>query len=132
MSSWFGGGSSKSSSPAPAPAEEDHGFSGAESGGFTSSTNFAGSGISGAGAGGLGAGMTSDPQMALRMALAQEQQKAVVQAAISKLTELCWDSCVQRPEAKLSSSDQQCIANCAERYLDTANFIATRFQKGGR
>jgi hypothetical protein len=130
MSSWFGSGSSKSATPAP--AEEDHGFSGAESGGFSNSANFAGNGISGAGAGGLGGGMTSDPQMALRMALAQEQQKAVVQAAISKLTELCWESCVQRPEAKLSSSDQQCIAHCAERYLDTANFIAARFQKGGR
>mmetsp|Transcript_8672 Transcript_8672/g.12199 ORF Transcript_8672/g.12199 Transcript_8672/m.12199 type:complete len:127 (+) Transcript_8672:45-425(+) len=126
MSSWFGGGSSSSSST-DTSFDSGSDFS---SGDSAFGTDFASApappsygGMSG-GAGGS--------EAALRMALQQEQQKAVVQAAISKLTELCWDTCVGRPDAKLSSSEQSCIANCAERYLDTSMFVMGRLTKQQR
>uniref|UniRef100_A0A3B4XKX9 Mitochondrial import inner membrane translocase subunit n=1 Tax=Seriola lalandi dorsalis TaxID=1841481 RepID=A0A3B4XKX9_SERLL len=49
-----------------------------------------------------------------------EQQKAVIQAAINKLTETCFDKCVTKPGAKLDSSEASCISNCAGRYLDSS------------
>ena len=55
-----------------------------------------------------------------------ENQKAVIQAAISKLTETCFDKCVQTPGSKLDSSQANCIANCAGRYLDSSVFVVNR------
>jgi import inner membrane translocase subunit TIM8 len=55
-----------------------------------------------------------------------EQQKAVIQAAISKLTETCFDTCVNKPGNKLDSSEANCIANCAGRYLDSSVFVVNR------
>ncbi len=55
-----------------------------------------------------------------------ENQKAVIQAAINKLTETCFDKCVQKPGAKLDSSEANCIANCAGRFLDSSVFVVSR------
>ena len=55
-----------------------------------------------------------------------ENQKAVIQAAISKLTETCFDKCVQKPGNKLDSSEANCIGNCAGRYLDSSVFVVNR------
>ena len=55
-----------------------------------------------------------------------ENQKAVIQAAISKLTETCFDKCVTKPSTKLDSSEANCIANCAGRYLDSSVFVVNR------
>ena len=55
-----------------------------------------------------------------------ENQKAVIQAAISKLTETCFDKCVKQPGNKLDSSEANCIANCAGRYLDSSVFVVNR------
>mmetsp|Transcript_29159 Transcript_29159/g.68252 ORF Transcript_29159/g.68252 Transcript_29159/m.68252 type:complete len:85 (-) Transcript_29159:522-776(-) len=55
-----------------------------------------------------------------------ENQKAVVQAAINKLSEMCFEKCVNKPGAKLDSSEANCIANCAGRYLDSTVFVMSR------
>ena len=55
-----------------------------------------------------------------------ENQKAIIQQAISKLTETCFDKCVTKPGNKLDSSEANCIANCAGRYLDSSVFIVNR------
>ena len=55
-----------------------------------------------------------------------QNQKAVIQAAIGKLTETCFDKCVQKPGNKLDSSEANCIANCAGRYLDSSVFVVNR------
>ena len=55
-----------------------------------------------------------------------ENQKAVIQQAISKLTETCFDKCVQKPGNKLDSTEANCIANCAGRYLDSSVFVVNR------
>ena len=58
--------------------------------------------------------------------LETENQKAVIQAAIGKLTETCFDKCVKSPSSKLDSSEANCIANCAGRYLDSSVFVVNR------
>ena len=62
----------------------------------------------------------------LQAFMEMENQKAVIQAAISKLTETCFDKCVQKPGNKLDSSEANCIANCAGRYLDSSVFVVNR------
>lgn len=59
--------------------------------------------------------------------LEMENQKAVIQAAIGKLSEICFDKCCPaKPGNKLDSSEANCISNCAGRYLDTSMFIMNR------
>ena len=55
-----------------------------------------------------------------------ENQKAVIQNAISKLTETCFDKCIDMPGNKLDSREANCIANCAARYLDSSVFVVNR------
>lgn len=62
----------------------------------------------------------------LQMFMETENQKAVIQQAIGKLTETCFDKCVQKPGNKLDSSEANCIANCAGRYLDSSVFVVNR------
>ena len=62
----------------------------------------------------------------LQSFMEMENQKAVIQAAISKLTETCFDKCVPKPGNKLASSEANCIGNCAGRYLDSSVFVVNR------
>ena len=62
----------------------------------------------------------------LQSFMEMENQKAVIQSAISKLTETCFDKCVKTPGTKLDSSEANCIANCAGRYLDSSVFVVNR------
>ena len=62
----------------------------------------------------------------LQQFMESENQKAVIQAAISKLTDICFDKCIDRPGAKLDSSEANCVANCAGRFLDSSVFVVNR------
>jgi len=68
-------------------------------------------------------------QQRLQGALQQEQQRAMVQGVIAKLSEMCFDMCIKKPDSKLSSSEQSCVSNCVNRYLDTSVFVAQRMMK---
>jgi len=67
--------------------------------------------------------------MALQEALMAEQERAAVSAAIAKLTEICFEKCVNYPDSKLSSSEVSCIKNTTGRYLDTSMFVMGRFMR---
>ncbi|XP_074278435.1 mitochondrial import inner membrane translocase subunit TIM8 [Silene latifolia] len=61
--------------------------------------------------------------------LQQEQQKAVIQELISKMTSQCWDKCItSTPGSKFSSSEATCLSNCAQRYMDMTLMIIKKFQ----
>ena len=55
-----------------------------------------------------------------------ENQKATIQAAISKLTDICFEKCITKPGNKLDSSEANCVANCAGRFLDSSVFVVNR------
>ena len=65
-------------------------------------------------------------QKELQAFMETENQKAVIQAAISKLTEMCFDKCVTKPGTRLDSSEANCVANCAGRFLDSSVFVVNR------
>ena len=56
-----------------------------------------------------------------------EQQKAMVQAVMLKLTETAFDTCVTKPSSTLSYSEQSCIAAVTGKYLDASELIVGRF-----
>ncbi|XP_061349536.1 mitochondrial import inner membrane translocase subunit TIM8-like [Gastrolobium bilobum] len=59
----------------------------------------------------------------------QEQQLAMVNEMVAKLTSTCWDKCITgTPGSKFSSSESTCLSNCAHRYLEMSVLIMKRFQ----
>ncbi|XP_050376710.1 mitochondrial import inner membrane translocase subunit TIM8 [Argentina anserina] len=59
----------------------------------------------------------------------QEQQRAMINEMVGKLTSACWDKCItSAPGSKFSSSESACLSNCARRYLDMSMIIMKRFQ----
>lgn len=69
----------------------------------------------------------ADPE--LQGFIQMETQRAQFQGQVHKLTDLCWDQCVDKPRDKLDSRTETCMSNCVERFIDTSLSIATRFQK---
>lgn len=48
---------------------------------------------------------------------------------VAKLTDTCWDKCVTgAPGSKFSAGETTCLANCAQRFLETSALILRRFQ----
>ncbi|CAD6245852.1 unnamed protein product [Miscanthus lutarioriparius] len=59
----------------------------------------------------------------------QEQQKAMMNEMVGKLTSVCWDKCItSAPGSKFSSGESTCLTNCAQRFLDMSMLIAKRFE----
>jgi len=59
----------------------------------------------------------------LQEELMMEQQRALIQAIMFKLTEMSFDSCVTKPSSSLSSSESACISAVTGKYLETSAFI---------
>ncbi|KAL4036427.1 mitochondrial import inner membrane translocase subunit TIM8-like [Cucurbita pepo subsp. pepo] len=59
----------------------------------------------------------------------EEKQRAMVAEMVAKLTSVCWDKCITgTPGSKFSSSESNCLSNCAQRYMDMSIIIMKRFQ----
>jgi import inner membrane translocase subunit TIM8 len=58
-----------------------------------------------------------------------EQQKQQLQTQVHKLTEVCWDKCMDKPKDKLDYRTEGCVSNCVERFMDTSIAIVGRFQQ---
>jgi import inner membrane translocase subunit TIM8 len=128
MSSWFGGGGSSEPSSSYDSGSD---FSSSSSSDF--GQDFSSQPLQSYGGGGVGGGGGGEVnQQRIQMEMQREQQKAMLQQAISQLTELCWKKCVTRPDVKLSSSEESCLSQCAERYIDTSMFIMNRMTKQQR
>jgi len=59
-------------------------------------------------------------------ALLAEQQKALVQAVVFKLTDISFDQCVPKPSSSLSYSEQSCITSVVGKYLETTDIVVGR------
>ena len=62
--------------------------------------------------------------------LVMEQQKAMVQAVMARLTEMSFEQCVSKPSSSLSSSEKNCIQAVTNKYLDASEFTVARFSQG--
>lgn len=54
-----------------------------------------------------------------------EQQRAMVQAIVFKLTEISFEKCVPKPSSTLSGSEKACIQAVTTKYLETSQFVVT-------
>ncbi|TFK22424.1 hypothetical protein FA15DRAFT_519359 [Coprinopsis marcescibilis] len=54
-----------------------------------------------------------------------ELAKRRVQASIQRFTSLCWDN-------QLSRSEESCIANCVDRFMDASLFIVSQVEEKQR
>ncbi|KAK6168539.1 hypothetical protein SNE40_021051 [Patella caerulea] len=68
-----------------------------------------------------------DPEM--KEFIQMESQRAQLQAQVHKLTDICWEQCMDKPRDKLDSRTETCMTNCVDRFIDTSLQIATRFQQ---
>eukprot|EP00903_Cladosiphon_okamuranus_P005877 g5813.t1 len=121
--SWFRGKKEPEPEPTPEPS-----FS-ADTSAFEGSTNFASGPPSRGGAGGLGEGGGAAGMADLQAAMQVEQQKAQMQAIVSRLSDLAFTNCVQKPSSSLSSSEESCINATVFKYFDTSEFVLGRLMK---
>ena len=73
---------------------------------------------------GIGAGDQELQQFVL-----MEQQKAQFQGQVHRVTDICWDKCVDRPRDKLDYKTESCMTNCVGRFVDVSLVITQRFQQ---
>ncbi|KAI8049708.1 putative TIM8-translocase of the mitochondrial inner membrane [Syncephalis plumigaleata] len=82
-----------------------------------------------AGASGNESPFSPEDQKELAIFLETEQSKARLQSSIHTFTEMCWDRCITgKIGTKLSSSDESCLTNCVERFLDTSLLIVKQLE----
>ncbi|KAI8346906.1 Tim10/DDP family zinc finger-domain-containing protein [Choanephora cucurbitarum] len=68
-------------------------------------------------------------QRELGQFLQAEQAKARVQQTVHSMTDSCWDKCISKINNKLDRTEEACLSNCVERFLDTSMFIVKRLEQ---
>ena len=46
---------------------------------------------------------------------------------IQKVSENCYEKCVPKPGASLSSGEQQCLTQCMEKYMNAWNTVSRQY-----
>ncbi|RYP48433.1 hypothetical protein DL768_005706 [Monosporascus sp. mg162] len=66
----------------------------------------------------------------LRQFLANENQKARVQATVHSLTDMCFKKCITGAikGGKLDKTEEGCMANCADRFIDVSSLTMKQLQ----
>ena len=118
--SWFGlGGGKKEPSPNVSSYSVEEQFPGSSSSYGGDSSSYAAPSQANLGAG------------SFEQELMMEQQKALVQAVVTRLTDLSFDTCVTKPGSSMSSSERNCIQSTVGKYLDTTELVVGRFNGQG-
>ncbi|KAI2612243.1 Tim10/DDP family zinc finger-domain-containing protein [Hypoxylon fragiforme] len=66
----------------------------------------------------------------LRQFLQNESQKVRVQSTVHSLTDMCFRKCVTGTirSGKLDKSEEGCMANCADRFIDVSQLTMKHLQ----
>ncbi|KAI7863646.1 Tim10/DDP family zinc finger-domain-containing protein [Spinellus fusiger] len=72
--------------------------------------------------------LTENDQRELAQFIQMEKAKAEIQETVHTLTDTCWDKCVFKVNNKLDRSEEACLSNCVDRFLDTSLFIVNRLE----
>ncbi|GLE05205.1 hypothetical protein PINS_up014193 [Pythium insidiosum] len=119
--SFFGFGKSKAPEPEPDYSYQEPSYD------YSSSPQSFESHAPSSSSSSMGAGVAEVQSM-----LMEEQQRALIQQAISKITAIAWDKCsASKPDSELSSRERECIKNVTLAYLDTSMFVVHRLNKSG-
>ncbi|KAI0639246.1 Tim10/DDP family zinc finger-domain-containing protein [Trametes polyzona] len=57
-----------------------------------------------------------------------QQAQTRVQTQVHMLTDMCWDKCVGSISSSFSRSEQSCLANCVDRFLDTSLYLVKKVE----
>ncbi|KAI8915207.1 hypothetical protein PhCBS80983_g01334 [Powellomyces hirtus] len=62
-----------------------------------------------------------------------EQRRANFQSTVHQYTDTCWDKCITKVKPALDKSDEVCLTNCVERFLDSTILLLNSLgaQQGG-
>ncbi|DBA89900.1 hypothetical protein WJX79_009689 [Trebouxia sp. C0005] len=55
--------------------------------------------------------------------LRERVQAAMVQEYLTTVRDSCFEKCVTKPSTSLSSSEQQCLARCMDRYAEATQIV---------
>uniref|UniRef100_K3WST5 Mitochondrial import inner membrane translocase subunit n=1 Tax=Globisporangium ultimum (strain ATCC 200006 / CBS 805.95 / DAOM BR144) TaxID=431595 RepID=K3WST5_GLOUD len=67
----------------------------------------------------------------LIMRVRSEVQQQALQELTQNLQEKCFDKCITRPAGKLDSKQQNCLALCINRYIDTMKVVSEAMVQRG-
>ena len=125
LTGFFGGGKKSSDDGGMGPEKTDMAVGAENFGGG----DFGGGGRAGPRGGGAAPGQAAT-QAELQRAGVAEQQRALVQQVIAKLTEVSFDTCLKaKPDSALSATERACIHTVVGKYLDTSEFVLGRSTK---
>ncbi|KAJ7169610.1 Tim10/DDP family zinc finger-domain-containing protein [Mycena filopes] len=69
-------------------------------------------------------------QKELATFLEKQQAEARLHQSIHNFTGICWKKCVTgTPSTKFSRSEESCLSNCVERFLDTSLFMVRKIEE---
>ncbi|KAH8388915.1 hypothetical protein KR215_006320 [Drosophila sulfurigaster] len=57
----------------------------------------------------------------------QQIALANAQEMLSKMTDKCFKKCINKPGKALDNSEQRCITQCMDRFLDTWNLVSRTY-----
>lgn len=79
--------------------------------------------------------LASSLQQEIKDSIAQELALANATELVSKITENCFDKCIQQPGPSLNPTEDGCVTQCLEKYMRSWNVISksyiNRIQESG-
>lgn len=57
----------------------------------------------------------------------QQIALANAQELLAKMTHKCFTKCIQKPGKALDNSDQRCISQCMDRFMDAWNLVSRTY-----
>ncbi|KAI9193328.1 uncharacterized protein BJ171DRAFT_528915 [Polychytrium aggregatum] len=78
----------------------------------------------------LSAGLDPVHQKELEEFVQVVEKRSEFQAAVHNYTDICWDKCITKIKSQTDKSDEVCLTNCVERFLDTSVLVIQRFNEG--
>ncbi|KAI0374327.1 hypothetical protein BV20DRAFT_1041312 [Pilatotrama ljubarskyi] len=74
-------------------------------------------------------GLDAASRKELEQFIETQQAQSRVQAEVHKLTEMCWDKCVGSISYSFSRSEQSCLTNCVDRFVDTTTHLVKKVEE---
>eukprot|EP00656_Telonema_subtile_P002802 TRINITY_DN1127_c0_g1_i5.p1 TRINITY_DN1127_c0_g1~~TRINITY_DN1127_c0_g1_i5.p1 ORF type:complete len:107 (+),score=40.56 TRINITY_DN1127_c0_g1_i5:96-416(+) len=63
----------------------------------------------------------------LKQGIQQQLQQQQLQTIVGSMSNLCFKKCVDTPGSRLSSSEQRCLSQCVDRFMDTMMAVQESF-----
>ncbi|KAJ3211484.1 Mitochondrial import inner membrane translocase subunit tim8 [Dinochytrium kinnereticum] len=75
--------------------------------------------------------LTDSEKKEMASFVAAEQQRANFQQQVHTYADICWDKCIASSKVKpgLDRSDETCIKNCVDRFIDSSMVIINVFNQ---